>query len=58
MNTPMVRLWRGQKIEDMSREDLEEAFHWLADQYMEHTADKAIRQRSIGRVEMLKRGAA
>ena len=51
----MIRFWEGEPIKELSRERLEEAFEWLADQYEAFTSPKAIRQRALGAVAMMKR---
>lgn len=58
---PMITTWVcadgvARRIEDCSREDLIAAVRELSGQFAQFYSPRAIRQRAIGAVEMLKRG--
>lgn len=56
MITEFVYEFMGRRVDEMTREQLLEAFYYVARELREHTSDKARHQRALGAVEMLKRG--
>jgi hypothetical protein len=53
---PMVKTWRGKRIEDLTREEMLDLINLLGDLYFEAMEPAAIRCRTLGRLEMMKRG--
>jgi hypothetical protein len=51
-----METWKGKRIEDLSKEEAIECIRYLAREYRGHTSPEAIKERSVGRVEMMKRG--
>lgn len=49
-------LWRGERLEDLEREELLVCARFLMRKYMDSMNEQAIEARALGRVEMLKRG--
>lgn len=48
--------WHGKRIEECSRDELIEALRYMSGRIRDLESPEAIRARSIGRVEMLRRG--
>jgi hypothetical protein len=49
-------MWRGKRIEELTRDELIEALHLVASELEQHRTPAAIRAHALGCVEMLKRG--
>ena len=54
---PMVSTWKGQRIEDLSREELIEAINWLASELDEQRNDKARWMKAADPIKYLMAGA-
>ena len=52
----MVSTWMGTPLTELSKEELIEAVEHLAERLDSFYSNVAIRARSLGRVEMIKRG--
>ena len=56
METPVITMWRDRRIEDLSREELLDVVRQLFAMYSSHITPRAIRERSIGSAELMRRG--
>jgi hypothetical protein len=54
---PMIHMFKGKRVDDMTREELIETINFLAEDYHRNNSHAAIQIRSYGRVEMMKRAA-
>lgn len=51
---PMLHTWKGQPVEELSRDELLEAVRWLSAEYHELMSPRAIRARALGSAQMLR----
>jgi hypothetical protein len=55
---PKDVLWKGTRLEDLTREEAIEAVKHLIALYKQYTSEEASRALALGRVEMMKRTRA
>ena len=55
--TPMVSMWKGQPIEDLTREELIEALNWCAQEIQEQREDKSRWMKAADPIKYLMAGA-
>lgn len=53
---PTVTYWMGRPITELTREELIEVVEFVAAELREYQSPRAIEQRALGSVEMMKRG--
>lgn len=51
-----IMYWRGQRVDEMTRDELISALVWLAKSHEESLSPENVKIRAYGRVEMMTRG--